>query len=384
MIGERIPRSDDQVWLVFQEEPMSDRMIAGLLTEVRKNVTLRGNFDTVVDLGRLAYAAGYALQIPTDERQTIIITRFDGMGLLWVKHLEDTDDSDWALIGKIRYRAPKDGMSAPIRGVTMSGVPKKVIERLPLPDDEVIPSDLRERVDKCLRQIVGDVGSVQSVHINVTINEESGSYLVQLMGQNEELMEELEYGTTEEVIGVLRSPMTKRGYYQAEDGGQYSWNPLKDVSYDEVEIANGRLSLTFLRPRVENTRFLNGMYVLPRTAREVIESELGEGVVMVVTPDLVRYKKGAKQCWNVLFTNTNVGEGLRQMEYVVCTIYDIALLFECEQIFNVDMKKRHPTWTSVNHLAKVKIPDELMNRSRMGSHLEIRALGDRDGRSYIF
>jgi len=381
-IGELIPRGDGEVWLVFQEEPMSDRMIAGLLTGINMTAPLRGTYETIVDLGELADSIDYTLQESSSERQTIIITRFDGMDHLWVKHLEDTDDSDWTLIGKIRYRAPKDGMSAPIRGVTVSGVPKKVIERLPLPDDDVIPSDLRERVDKCLRQIVGDVGSVQSVHVNVTINEESGSYLVQLMGPNEELMEEPEYGTTEEVIGVLRSPMTKRGYYQAEDGGQYSWNPLKDVSYEEVEITNGRLSLTFLRPRVENTRFLNGMYVLPRTAREVIESELGEEVVMVATPDLVRYKKDWKRCWSVLFTNTDVGEGLRQMEYVICTIYDIALLFECEQIFNVDMNKRHPTWTSVNHLTKIKIPDELMHRSRMGSNLEVSALSKRDRLSF--
>ncbi len=61
-----------------------------------------------------------------------------------------------------------------------------------------------------------------------------------------------------------------------------------------------------------------------------------------------------------------------------CTIYDIALLFECEQIIDVDMKRCHPTWTAVNHLAEVKIPDGLFHRSRMGSHLEIRALVEKD------
>ncbi len=167
--------------------------------------------------------------------------------------------------------------------------------------------------------------------------------------------------------------MTRGGYYQAEEGGQYSWNPLKDVLYDAVETTNGWLSLTFLRPRVENERFLKGMYVLLRTAREVIESELGEVVVMLATPDLIQYRKGEKRCWNVWFIkpDSNLGDGLRSMEKITCTIYDIALLFECEQIFDVDMKKRHPTWTSVNHLAEVKIPDELLRRSRMGLHLEI-------------
>ena len=292
------------------------------------------------------------------------------------------DESRWALLGKLRYRASKKGRTAPIRGVTISRVPKKVIERIPLPDDAVIPSDLRVRVDNILRQIVRDADFVQSVSVRVTINEESGSYLIHLTGRDEELLEELECESTEEVIGLLRSPITKSDYYQTEDGQQYSWDPLKNISYEEVDIKSGRLSLTFLRPRVENNRFLDGTYVLPRTAREVIESELGEKVTMLARPNLVRYRKGLNQCWNVWFLRDELGEGLRLMERVVCTIYDIALLFECEQIHDVEMKKRHPTWTSVNHLTEVDIPDELIQQSRMGQHLTLKDLAAKDGSIY--
>ncbi len=381
-VGEQIPRGDGQLWLVFQEEPRSEKMITGLLTGVNMTAPLRGTYKTIVDLGVLGKDAEYTLQESSDERQTIIITRFDGMDLLWVKNLEEIDGLQWNLLGKIRYRAPKEGMTAPIRGITISGVPKKVIGRLPFPDDAAIPSDLSVRVDECLKQIVSDAEPVQSVSVNVSINEESGSYLIHLVGRNEELLEELEFETTEAVIGFLRSPMTRGDYYQTEDGRLYSWNPLNDVYYDdEVETTNGLLSMTFLRPRVDNERFLNGTYVLPRTAREVIESELGEEVVMVATPDLVRYRKGWKRCWNVWFNKIDLGEGMRSMEQVSCTIYDIALLFECVQIIDVDMKKRHPTWTSVNYRAEVEIPDEL-NRSRMGQHLELRDLAKKDGVIY--
>ena len=60
--------------------------------------------------------------------------------------------------------------------------------------------------------------------------------------------------------------------------------------------------------------------------------------------------------------------------YELIREYDITLIFECEQIFNIDMKKHHPTRLSVNHLSEVKIPDGLIHRSRMGLHLVIRAL----------
>ncbi len=42
------------------------------------------------------------------------------------------------------------------------------------------------------------------------------------------------------------------------------------------------------------------------------------------------------------------------------------------------MKKHHPTRIVVNYLAAAKIPDELIHRSRLGLHLLIRALSERD------
>jgi len=68
--------------------------------------------------------------------------------------------------------------------------------------------------------------------------------------------------------------------------------------------------------------------------------------------------------------------------YELIREYDIALLFECEQIIDVDMKKRYPTWTSVNHLAEVEISEELFYHSRMGRHLNLRAAAKKDGLIY--
>ena len=75
--------------------------------------------------------------------------------------------------------------------------------------------------------------------------------------------------------------------------------------------------------------------------------------------------------------------------YELIRDYDIAMLFECTQIIDVDMKKRHPIRLAVNHLAEVMIPDGLTNRSRMGLHLAIGVIGERDRSSslctsYIF
>ncbi|MHA1661727.1 MAG: hypothetical protein ACTSVR_00560 [Candidatus Thorarchaeota archaeon] len=63
--------------------------------------------------------------------------------------------------------------------------------------------------------------------------------------------------------------------------------------------------------------------------------------------------------------------------YELIREYDIALLFECEQIFDVDMKKQYQTRIVVNRLAKIKIPDELTHRSRIDC-IWLRALSERD------
>ena len=375
-VGELIPRGDGEVWLVFQEEPRSDRMIAGLLTGVNMTVPLRGTYDTVVDLGRLADSVDYTLQESSSERQTIIITRFEGMELLWVRYLEEFDDTEWALLGKIRYRPPKEGMIAPIRGVTISGVASKIIGSLTEPTDVDISSDLREQVDGTLKQIVDDADSIQSVSVNVSINEETESYLIHLIGTEGGLLEEIEYETTEEVIGLLRSPITWGEYLQTGDGRLYSWNPMKDISYEEIDTKNGPVSLTFLRPPVENGRFLNGTYTLPKTAKDVLDTSLGDEVLMVASPDLVRYEKNWKRCWNVWFMKTDVGEGLRSMEQEYCTIQDIASVFECTQIVDIDTGLRHPTRIAINNLEKITIPIEITHHGRIGEYLTLRGVLD--------
>jgi len=197
------------------------------------------------------------------------------------------------------------------------------------------------------------------------LNKEDQMYLIHLVGGDDDILEKLEYETTDEVIGLLRNPFTQGEYYQSAEGGLYTWEPRTDISYEQIDTENGPLSLTFLRPRVENVRFLNGTYVLPKTAKEVLATNLGEEIPIVASPDLDRYKKEWKRCWNVWFAKSDLGVGLRSMEYEYCTIYDIALLFECRQIIDTDTGLRHPTQVAINKLDEVDLPEELTRRGRM-------------------
>ena len=93
---------------------------------------------------------------------------------------------------------------------------------------------------------------------------------------------------------------------------------------------------------------------------------------MVATPDLGRYKKNWKRCWKVWLMKSDLGEGLRSMEHEYCTIYDVALIFECQQIVDTDKGVRHPTRILINKLNEVDLPNELTNRDRMEEYLTRR------------
>ena len=69
---------------------------------------------------------------------------------------------------------------------------------------------------------------------------------------------------------------------------------------------------------------------------------------------------------------SDLGERLRHMEYEYCTIYDIALIFECRQIIDCDTRHRHPTQVAINKLEEINLPDELAHRGRMREYLTRR------------
>ena len=54
--------------------------------------------------------------------------------------------------------------------------------------------------------------------VKVSIDEKTKRYLVSLQDENGDLLEILDFEMTDEVIGFLRTPISKGEYYQTADG----------------------------------------------------------------------------------------------------------------------------------------------------------------------
>ena len=373
-IGQMIYTEPNNLWLVFEPHPHDRRMVAGMIEDVRIDANLRGFFNTIIDLQRLANEAERILESGAEMRTSIIITRVEGMNLLWAESLDSEAEDEWNLIGNLRYGLPKKGQVGPIRWFRISGVPYRVIARLAIPEGVTEAVDPEKRVDSALKEIVELGDRTEAVKVEVSVDEKKATYLVRLISNNGEPLETLEIDGTEDLRRFLRGPVLSH-----EDDGlvgdtNYTWDPRTDIIYTDTETERGPLSTSFLKPLVHRRSFLGGRLRLPETARDVLNTEIGGEVLMVTSPEMERYTKGQKRCWRVWFLEADLGERLKSIESGLLTIFDVALLFECRQIVDLETGKRHPATVVVNGFSNVEFPEHIWGFHRITKYLEDRGI----------
>ncbi len=370
--GKMIPLDQHRMWIVFQESVLSSKMLTGLLTGMTKSQQLRGEYETILDIPRLGEVAKEMLEVDNREEKDIAITRFEDMDLFWVRVDEVEDDRDWQLVGSFKYLAPKKERLYPIRKFSFYKVPYKVIRQVPELDVLSLSEGVEERVDDVPRQVIDDANAFVPVILEVSLDVEDAKYLVHLLDDHGEVIEYLKFEETDDVIGFIGMPLSAGTYYRSKDGTQYSWEVRTDITYCVVETTKGDVDLSFLIPLVHNGLFLSGKYIVPRTAKDLLETEMGEDLLLMAVPDMKRYRNDWEKCWSVLAVNRRMGKEFRTVENEFMRIEDIALFFECKQLVDVDTGLRHRTKMAIDRLKDVKIYDGGHGSYRMREYLHRR------------
>lgn len=368
--GQIIITERNEHWLVFQAKPGEDRIVAGMIEDVPPNAPPRGFYNGTVNLQILGEKAEEILQLGGVTRIPIVITRVENMSLLWMPYDEPEFEHEWSLVGSLRYGHPKNGQLGPIRWFNVSGVPRKLISRLTYPEVSFKEVDFTKRANTALQRIAHLGQKAESVQVEVSVSEASETYEVHLLDRGNEILETLETEETGKVVALLKQSHLIGNSQGPDAGVEYAWEPRKDIRYKEVDTKSGPLSTSFLKPLVHRRSFLNGKFTVPKTARQALLSRLGEEILMVASPDTDRYRKGRKRCWNVWFLEVDLGKRLMSVEADLLTVFDVALLFECEQIVDVDTGKRHPTRIVVNKTDEVSFPKEIHRYQRITSYLK--------------
>jgi hypothetical protein len=310
-------------------------------------------------------------------RTSITITRVEDMNLLWAKSLDPEAEDEWNLIGNLRYGPPKKGQVGPIRWFRISGVPYKVIARLAIPEGVTEAVDPEKRVDSALKEIVEFGGRTEAVRVEVSVDEDKATYLVRLIRYNGEPLETFEIDDTEDLRLFLRKPILSHEDERLVGETKYTWDPRTDIIYTDTETRSGPLSTSFLKPLVHRRSFLREQLRCPKTAQDVLNTELGDEILIVAYPDMEKYERGQKRCWRVWFFEADLGRGMKSIESELMTILDVALLFECVQVFDIDTGLRHPTRIAVSKSTMVQFPESVVDYQRIGKYLARKEFQDR-------
>jgi hypothetical protein len=249
-----------------------------------------------------------------------------------------------------------------------------------------IPDELRDTVNRTLHEVAQLEPDAESVEIRVSVDEENQTYVLQFLDPTiwpRKNIESLHLANTNELISFLRKPLDSLKCYESSSGKKYTWDPRTDVIYDEVYVETGELSTGFIKPLVHMKRFLERKYRVPKNAVKALSSDLGEELTLVATPDLDRYRQKQKKCWRIWFLNLPVGKSLKSIESEMWSIHDVALFYECEQLFDIDLDVRYPTKVLLNKIETVKFPRYVFEYPRLSAFLRTKGLGKEIGTKIV-
>jgi len=368
--GKRISLDQNKMWVIFQETSLSNKMVAGLLRGMSKRDELKGTYNTVIAIPSLVEYAEQALENRTEEESSIAITRFEDNDLIWTR---TQDDEEWSLLGRFKYLSLKNRRVVPIRRFSFNKVPSKDIRQIPELSGLIVPEDMDERMDDILRGVMDEVDAFVPVIVEVSLNEDKERYLVHLLCDiSGDVIESQEFEKTEDVIGFLSIPLSSGMYYKSKEGVQYSWNVKYAITYKVVETSKGQVDLSFLTPLVHDDSFLDGKYSVPRTAKAVLETEMGSDLLLMIEPDLERYRKDWDQCWKIWVVNIEIGEKLKALENEFMRIEDMVLFFECKQLVDVDTGLRHAVNIVMDKVDAVRVSTDGYGSYKMKEYLQRR------------
>ena len=359
--------------LIFEDRPGSTEMLVGIFEGRTDRVYKRGWHGCKTSPFELQGVWDYQLE----EVSPVIITRTKGVDVLWkVQRDEDSRISGWWPEGVFTFGPPPDGKNAPVRWYRLDSIPMTVREILKEPGLDIDKENLRLRAEDALRRLEDISKGVQHVVCRVLLDTIKETYVVQFCEADEQfdrmtIHDSVELEGTMDVIQTLRYPLVSGTPYR----GEFWWDPKRDVEFLKVGTESGVVDMSFLAPFVyrnmRGSELLKGLD-LPRTARDVLKTTLGERITLVADPDMNRYKGPMSRVWNVLFLQAPVSENILALRKIDLDIIEVAELFESQQVFDTATRLRHPTKLTMNRVEDVEFPSEVFRFARTLEYLVLK------------
>ena len=213
-------------------------------------------------------------------------------------------------------------------------IPWLKLEQVPLAVPRSIP-EIPDSVDEILDRMKRI--KHKDLQVNLTVWIDLESYEVHIEGES--FKERLKFSRTQELVRFLRTPVWSGTGYRSQRKS-LTWNHREDISYDE--------GLSFLKPLVHRSRFYPDEYQYPKTCRDLLGTTLGPEITMVI--------KKESDGFRVELEDLPTTSTLNKLETLELTKSHLALLTECEELFDTDSGTRHPMTLDVSDVMDIFFP----------------------------
>jgi hypothetical protein len=306
-------------------------MVAALILGQSSETLRPGWHPCVVDPEQLKAKAEMALE--GWKEQPIVVTSMESRHVLWMR---EEEDSTWLFLGVMDYGSPPSGQRLPVRWLRISHPEVQTQGILQRPAIAIDSDETSSEIEEILREAASWTGEIADVDCLVTVDEKERVFAVLFERKSDgRRIASRTTNRTDELLHLLRYPLTEGGFPEAEDGTLMRWNYLSDVRYDDVFLKGKTrewLSLSLLKPLVHSPRFLSGCYPVPETCEGLLRTRLGDDITLVVDIDEKNRQAGSKSFLRARVIDVSESSGLRRLESMFLRPFDIALLAECEQI----------------------------------------------------
>lgn len=357
-------------WLMLQDKTGPRTMIAGFTKALKW--PLRWNwYECVVSPFELEEESSklWNTSVP------FVVTYNEGKEILWTPRMDDDEILLWWAEGIFEYGLPPKGKITPIRWFRLSKIPDNLRKRLVQPEVSV-PNELENTARHILKQLDNLSDNIKLVDCIVTLDIDKEVYQVQFSERGVEESKSvctLEIENTIELIQILRQPKLKGEPFRNE----FWWNPESDIEYLQVDTERGPISLTFLRPFIYRSRkgseFLRNL-ALPRTARSLLRTTMGDPITLVADPNLEQTNHPYSRYWRILFLQVEPSEKMLCLQNIDMNVIELAQFFESEQFIDTTTGLKHPLKFVINKLNQVNFPKDVLQYDRIATYLDEKGM----------
>ncbi len=353
-------------WIVISDR-RTKVPVAGFFNGPAEGGLRTGWYSCEIDPEILASHARDVLENNEWTKMLIVAVEVQNQDVLFMQ-IEDEGELQWFPVGILEYGLPPKGRRYPLRWMRVAPITPGLLVELQGFKPKSSASNIAG-MTSVLRRISGWKGNIKDVQCLLTLNVKEGVYRVDLLESGKAIARR-ETSDTREVISFLRTPFRTGEYIRTKDGSYLKWDHTTDVEYDDVKIEapDGKkewIDLSFLKPHIHRSSFLDGSFPLPDSSYTILQTRMAGDTVLTVQVDERLRNAGVSKHLRVILADVQDDSMLKSIESEAMSIYDVALLAECKQLIDTDSNLRYDVELDVESLLSLRISQDLSEYGRL-------------------